>query len=697
MLLSKNIIACRKTYHMTQDELAEALNVSSQSVSKWESGQAQPDVDKVLAMSRLFHVTMDALIHGDPVEVAPPLPRPASAPEMPAQPAAAKNKKRKWKPIVLAAAGLVAVGVLVTVLVLLGGADTTRPAASEQAETAPRVTADSAVLPTSTPVYTPKPFDAEAAKIKKKPLTVPGYGVHPSRLKSGHLVSTRAMEWNGKIVLATWEGLYLMEQDGSDITPYEMQGNGYFGFLQTVGDSLFFFSNGEIPCYIYRLDADGRVYTYKWSEGQIDYLCYYDGWLYFLEMRDNGGAFDYYMHRIQSDLCNSQELFRFPVQPVSVNVYGTCVYYRDAQGSRKGINEINWETGETRTLYQGTANQFYIDGDDLYAFGGSSTPITRISLITEEVEKLPNPNGMDGNNIHLGEYIYYVTNGRDSNVYRYDPRTGENNLLYSFDGNGLAELYGAGDWLFAVNTSIEFKVYAIHLPSGVVQPFLGSPEDNEPMPQSLDGWKDQPIVWKDATVEQCVRTAIGKPDGDVTLRDAEQVTALYLVGNAFGFLREPTGVVCGADGVTYGAEFRPLGKIQTLEDLRCFTKLRVLGISMGDVGCSFAPLSDISSLRELHLGGAGWFTAGDKGLGTLKQLEKLTLRDESLTDVSFLGGMTGLKQLDITARARDFSVLGDMPQLESAHITAALTPDELAALEKMYLDISMVTSGFPSD
>ena len=47
---------------MTLRVLAEQLNVSRQSVSKWESGQAAPDIDKIVAMGEIFHVTTDYLL-----------------------------------------------------------------------------------------------------------------------------------------------------------------------------------------------------------------------------------------------------------------------------------------------------------------------------------------------------------------------------------------------------------------------------------------------------------------------------------------------------------------------------------------------------------------------------------------------------------------------------------------------------------
>lgn len=60
--LSEKIVKLRKNNGLTQEQLAEQLNVSRQSVSKWESGQAAPDIDKIVALGEIFHVTTDYLL-----------------------------------------------------------------------------------------------------------------------------------------------------------------------------------------------------------------------------------------------------------------------------------------------------------------------------------------------------------------------------------------------------------------------------------------------------------------------------------------------------------------------------------------------------------------------------------------------------------------------------------------------------------
>lgn len=62
MEFSEKLIALRKGRELTQEQLAEQLNVSRQSISKWESGQVIPEVEKIVALSKAFNVTLDYLL-----------------------------------------------------------------------------------------------------------------------------------------------------------------------------------------------------------------------------------------------------------------------------------------------------------------------------------------------------------------------------------------------------------------------------------------------------------------------------------------------------------------------------------------------------------------------------------------------------------------------------------------------------------
>ena len=65
MILADKIMALRKKHGWSQEELAEKLDVSRQSVSKWESAASIPDIDRILALSRLFGVSTDYLLKDD--------------------------------------------------------------------------------------------------------------------------------------------------------------------------------------------------------------------------------------------------------------------------------------------------------------------------------------------------------------------------------------------------------------------------------------------------------------------------------------------------------------------------------------------------------------------------------------------------------------------------------------------------------
>lgn len=62
MKLGEKIFECRKRMNLTQDELAEKLNVSRQSVSKWETGAAYPEPNTLLQLSKILGVSCDCLL-----------------------------------------------------------------------------------------------------------------------------------------------------------------------------------------------------------------------------------------------------------------------------------------------------------------------------------------------------------------------------------------------------------------------------------------------------------------------------------------------------------------------------------------------------------------------------------------------------------------------------------------------------------
>ena len=64
-MIGDNIKFYRKKNQLTQDDIAEACNVTRQAVSKWENGESLPTVDNLYALSRLLHASVDDILIGE--------------------------------------------------------------------------------------------------------------------------------------------------------------------------------------------------------------------------------------------------------------------------------------------------------------------------------------------------------------------------------------------------------------------------------------------------------------------------------------------------------------------------------------------------------------------------------------------------------------------------------------------------------
>lgn len=72
MEFNNRLYELRKQRGFSQEELANKLNVSRQTISKWEVGDSTPDMEKLIAISDLFHISLDELVSGKvPVSVEP--------------------------------------------------------------------------------------------------------------------------------------------------------------------------------------------------------------------------------------------------------------------------------------------------------------------------------------------------------------------------------------------------------------------------------------------------------------------------------------------------------------------------------------------------------------------------------------------------------------------------------------------------
>ena len=86
MNLGENIYRLRIEKNLSQGGLADALEVSRQSVSKWENNSAVPELDKLVKMAQLFGVSLDELVTGEPtIDPEPSTHQPITAQAAPAK------------------------------------------------------------------------------------------------------------------------------------------------------------------------------------------------------------------------------------------------------------------------------------------------------------------------------------------------------------------------------------------------------------------------------------------------------------------------------------------------------------------------------------------------------------------------------------------------------------------------------------
>ena len=93
MTLGERIAYYRGKLGLSQGELAEQLGVSRQAVSKWETDAGLPDLERLIALSRLYHITLDELVKGESPEETAEAPEEIPVDAVIAKPAAPSGQK----------------------------------------------------------------------------------------------------------------------------------------------------------------------------------------------------------------------------------------------------------------------------------------------------------------------------------------------------------------------------------------------------------------------------------------------------------------------------------------------------------------------------------------------------------------------------------------------------------------------------
>ncbi len=116
MDFNNRLYELRKQKGLSQEELANRVNVSRQTISKWEVGDSTPDMEKLIALSDLFGISLDELVSGKSPQAAEnPVKRPEVAQVLEEKVLTAENKKKAKKGLKIA--GIVA-GILLAVDVI---------------------------------------------------------------------------------------------------------------------------------------------------------------------------------------------------------------------------------------------------------------------------------------------------------------------------------------------------------------------------------------------------------------------------------------------------------------------------------------------------------------------------------------------------------------------------------------------------
>lgn len=105
MNLGERILDLRKKTGMSQGALAEELNVSRQSISKWETNSSVPELNKLVKISEVFNVSLDELVHGEDRLARDEVPKTEETVQMP------RIETRKFLGL-----GLLGIGAMVFVL-----------------------------------------------------------------------------------------------------------------------------------------------------------------------------------------------------------------------------------------------------------------------------------------------------------------------------------------------------------------------------------------------------------------------------------------------------------------------------------------------------------------------------------------------------------------------------------------------------
>lgn len=115
MELNEMLMELRKKAQLSQDEVAEQMGVTRQTVYRWERGSAIPATENLIYLSKLYGVPMDCFVHGELPPELKPEPEPEPAPE-PTPAPLPSNRRRK----IITGVAVGAAAILLAILIFTG-------------------------------------------------------------------------------------------------------------------------------------------------------------------------------------------------------------------------------------------------------------------------------------------------------------------------------------------------------------------------------------------------------------------------------------------------------------------------------------------------------------------------------------------------------------------------------------------------
>ena len=203
----------------------------------------------------------------------------------------------------------------------------------------------------------------------------------------------------------------------------------------------------------------------------------------------------------------------------------------------------------------------------------------------------------------------------------------------------------------------------------------------------------QPIVFKDAVLEQKIREALDIPTGDITMAQTESVTTLSIANEWQESVPDDIKVK-DVQALKYFPNLEKLemqnNAIQEIDELRIMKSLNTLDLSNNPVRDIHA-LSSFTNLSQLNLSGTLCTAEGLTSLAGLTKLDWLNLSYcNDLKDVSALAGLTSLRSLYLNNVLVDFAPLAGLTNLATLYLVQpfdSYKPD-YSALKDIYPNLT---------